>query len=269
MHDAVEILLELCAEKERAPFKRDRPFMEYWNILPNLPGKGTMLKLNNARVGLKHHGQRVSQDQLTAHLVNTRDFLDETCRVYFNLSLSEVSLKTLIRNDKIKRLLEAASIELEKERDIDYESVFSNAAVAFAFGMRDIHRRLHVSFPITNMLRLTTLLEGGNISHSLETAIGEITRAIENITVDYGRATGLLSLGIDLRDYEAFRELTPVIHDLGNDQPVMDWYRKPAESREDAQWCIDFVVDFMLRAEAPVRRANFAQPPLSLDDIPI
>ena len=135
--------------------------------------------------------------------------------------------------------------------------------------MRDIHRRLHVSFPITNMLRLTTLLEGGNISHSLETAIGEITRAIENITVDYGRATGLLSLGIDLRDYEAFRELTPVIHDLGNDQPVMDWYRKPAESREDAQWCIDFVVDFMLRAEAPVRRANFAQPPLSLDDIPI
>jgi hypothetical protein len=64
MHDAVEMILDVVAEAANTSIAAGRDFASYWKVLKNgsdpvhLPLERQMIRLNQARVALKHHGQR-------------------------------------------------------------------------------------------------------------------------------------------------------------------------------------------------------------------
>jgi hypothetical protein len=82
-----------------------------------------------------------------------------------------------------------------------------------------------------------------------------IKQEIEKLTKEYDRTINLISLGIDLQDYENFCTLTPSVNvSVGGDFFVLS--RATRAEAEDVRWCIDFVVEFMLRSEASRQRAK-------------
>src|SRR5215467_9772818 len=90
-----------------------------------------MKRLNQARVALKHHGQRPSHGQLITHLQNARAFIEDVCDKNFGTTLSEVSLIELIENEKVRDLLRDAQEAIGRN---DLRDAFTKAALAFAYG---------------------------------------------------------------------------------------------------------------------------------------
>ena len=78
-------------------------------------------------------------------------------------------------------------------------------------------------------------------------AYPDIAGEIEGILEEHNRAITLIHLGVNLNDYNRFSMLTPMVHCLFNEWKIFG--RRMTEKVEDVRWCIDFVVEFMLRAE--------------------
>ena len=101
MHDAAEMFLDLIAESHGAA-SQSRNFMDYWDALSKsrqpvqLPMRRAMEKLNRARVAIKHHGLRTSDDQVREHLANVKAFFEDTSEQCFGYPLSDVSMIGLI-----------------------------------------------------------------------------------------------------------------------------------------------------------------------------
>jgi hypothetical protein len=255
MHDAIEMFLDVAAEAVSAPISKRRDFKEYWQVFSNLdppislPMQRSMEKLNMARVGLKHHGHRTTADQINNHLIAAKSFLDEATNLCFGVSLSEISLVELIKSDKVRALLSASTTAMQNS---NYAEALENAALAFAIGSARVYRRLHLSFMGFGS-SLTSLAYGmdAELAGAIEHATVPIKEAINRLAEDYGRAISLVSLGVDLRDYELFQSLTPVVHLFpGGSHHAAQWMHESTQEEVKAQWCVDFVIDFMLRLES-------------------
>lgn len=99
-------------------------------------------------------------------------------------------------------------------------------------------------------------------------AIDYLQEAVRDLFENYGSRLVLVSLGIDLRDYTHFRSLTPIVIGIPGGQPSCQWMVSSSHNIVDAQWCIDFVIDFMLRVESGRITPSRSQPLASLDDFP-
>jgi len=252
MHDAVEMLLDLIAEVSNAPPSSKREFKEYWRVIAqaeipfNLPMQRPMEKLNRARVALKHHGQRISDDQIKEHLVTTRTFIDEACIQCFGTSLNEISLAGLIKDEQVRGLINIAVAELQNE---NMQAALANVATAFARASAAVYSKFSFSFRSVSFNSLDL-----GMDRSFENEIGRVTKpikdAIKTLSENHSRAIALVSLGIDLRDYELFRSLTPVVHITISGKTTIQWMHSPTQDIDTVQWCIDFVIEFMLRLES-------------------
>jgi hypothetical protein len=231
------MFLDTAAEALSIPGPQ-REFKNYWSSFAAanppvvLPMQRSMEKLNRARVDLKHHGIRPADDQLEEYVILSQAFVDEACRKCFDMDLTEASMFDLIKDDQVRDLLKTAQAELQH----------GNLGEAFVTAAKG----LSCGFSAGSRSKLAS-----RFSHfSLQNAVSDpLRRAISDVVTDISQEISLLSLGIDLRRYEKFLTLTPTIHRSANDTFSVIWQQSPNTNKEDAQWCIDFVVDFMLRAE--------------------
>jgi hypothetical protein len=231
LHDAIEMLLDTAAEAASLPLGKMREFKDYWRIFapPNspikLPLERAMEKINTARVALKHHGQRPTSDQLIDYLVTAKNFIDEVCPTLFGVALYEISMSNLVKDEHTRNLLKSAETQLGEAKPRD---ALASAALAFALGSRDVwHSRDEYPYIEGNMV---------------------------DILREYEEAITLIYLGLNFDDYRRFRMLTPTAHYLSGEWKVYD--NGNTERKEDVRWCIDFVVEFVLRAEERRRPAS-------------
>jgi hypothetical protein len=248
LHDAAEIFLDLAAEYLKLPASR-REFSDYWKLFRNvsppvtLPMERGMDKLNRARVALKHHGQLPNDNQLRNYLFTVQSFLDEASPLCFNLAIEDVSLVALIRDLQARELLERA---ISRLRTGDLREALDDAAIAYARRSAFARRRLHIPFWDSDLGR------GFGISSDLRREVRHsVERVLEGISRHYDEAIGLVSLGIDIRDYDLFRSLTPVVHLFSGGEAQTQWMQKRAPTEDQARWCVDFVINFVLALEAP------------------
>jgi len=192
LHDALEMFLDTAAEALGIPGPQ-REFKNYWSSFAAasqpvaLSIHRHMEKLNRARVALKHHGIRPADDQLEEYVILTQAFADDACVKCFGIELADASMFGLIKDDQVRELLTLAQAELQTG---NLTEAFVNAAkglsCGFSVGWRS---RLSNRFSV----------------FSLQTASSDrLTRAISDIIADVEREISLLSLGIDLRNYENF-----------------------------------------------------------------
>src|SRR5713101_7834848 len=79
LHDSIEMFLDTAADANSVPLGK-REFRDYWRSFTAanppiaLPMERAMEKINRARVALKHHGIRPSDDQLKDHLNTAKIF---------------------------------------------------------------------------------------------------------------------------------------------------------------------------------------------------
>ena len=106
-HDAVELFLLLTTEHLDVAVKslRGLVFSKYWEIVEpilqkkrkcGLTQKISMLKLNDARVNLKHHGTAPSADTIKSAKVNVANFLEENIDLIFGIKFADISMIDLV-----------------------------------------------------------------------------------------------------------------------------------------------------------------------------
>lgn len=181
---------------------------------------------------LKHHGLRPADAQLKEYSIISRTFLADACSLCFGISLEEASLLDLVKNDEVRELLKAAGLELSAG---NVAEVFTSAGKALACGFSLGWR--------------SRIYSGFSVFALKSVASDRLTRAITNIVEDIGREISLLSLGIEISNYTQFQTLTPAIQRSVSGKWSIQLTQPLSENHDDARWCIDFVIDFMLRAE--------------------
>jgi len=233
-HDAIEMSLDVLAEAANASTATGKNFESYWKGLKSsaplvhLPLERQMIRLNRARVDLKHHGLRPSSDQLITHLHNGRAFIEDMCDKNFAISLSDICLIDLIKNERLRDMLRDAQQAIDRD---DLREAFTKAAIALRYSSAEDSQ----SFPIE------------------DNELNRILREIDDTFAEvFGRmdvAISLVALGIDLPSYNKFKRLTPLLGITASGKVDHVWPRTPSDKPEDARWCIDFVIDLVLRVE--------------------
>ena len=107
--NAVEITLKCVASQQGiAPDKRVFDFEELLRKIPNLPLKDQIRGLHESRNTVQHQGDIPSSETVTKYKGYTEDFLRNSIQNNFGVSLDDLSLVSLIRSPKLRRLVQEA-----------------------------------------------------------------------------------------------------------------------------------------------------------------
>ncbi len=247
-HDSVELFLHLSSEELQAePIKRD--FLEYWDKLKgrqpdnnNLGFHSQMKKLNNLRVGLKHHGVPPPESEIVASRVNVTNFFEKYTLIIFKVDFDKISMIDSVQNTSAREYLTQATTFMEQGRygealykiAIAFDKIIVNyegskqsgfGKSVFHFGMRDPHS---VHFNVDNDI------------------IKYVNKSIEPLQ----KAVKILGLGLDLRRYVKFSLLTPeVFRTYGGVYLEFAFEPPSGRTKEHCQFCYDFVIDSAIRIQ--------------------
>ena len=206
--------------------------------------KAGLFRLNKARVGFKHHGISVSQEDALHFRETARAFLEGIALGELGLRFQRASLVSVIGHRRTKNWLRKAQDAVEAS---DYKKALEHAAAAFAIYVkaRSLHRA-----PVTSHRHWgPTSVDYGSADRELRQSLNEFSRWTVAHFEEIHRDLDLLRHGVDIMAYRRFVSLTPnVALSLSGAKTTM-WRlgATPEPTKEDTEFCIDFVVDSALR----------------------
>jgi hypothetical protein len=253
MHDTVELFLCLACEHLNTG-KNEIGFMKYWDILspkvgsPGLTQRVAMRRLNQARVSFKHHGIMPSVIDFEGFRVTTTLFLEENTPAIFGRSFDSVSLVDVVACEPAREHLRAA----EREVDENPNQAALSCRKAFAEILREQRNRPRTSLGANwrhsigslGYLNIRELKNHAGDNSVLQNFIDIIVGAVEALE----ERVELLSFGINGQKLSDFERITPAVWKSGNEYRFDDrWLRQtPGLSKDQAKWCIDFVIEVAL-----------------------
>jgi hypothetical protein len=126
-HDAAELALGAIADqRDKLPPKGKSYLMEYFEALKELdpsgeiPGRGYLRQLNEARIGMKHIGNFPDPRQWAQVGEKVYEYVDEWCTRYLVISFDELDESALLKSEVVKNHFDSAKQAL---REGDYERV--------------------------------------------------------------------------------------------------------------------------------------------------
>jgi hypothetical protein len=108
-HDSIDLFLQLAYEECKST-KKVNSFMDYWEAIKESSGieitqKEGMRRLNDARVGLKHHGNLSQRLALDGFKTSAFLFFEENTPLIFHVNFDDIDLINLVKFKKGKSLL--------------------------------------------------------------------------------------------------------------------------------------------------------------------
>lgn len=264
LHDGVELFLQLAAEhKNVGPGEKSRTdFEKYFGDIDaalspdRLSERPAMLRLNKARVVLKHHGLRPAPTEVTRLREAVEQFYEDNTPLVFGVVFGAVSMSDLIRFPGARAGLKEAESKLAEGDTaaalLEIVSSFERAVDDYEGEARAAYGRSPFDFAESFLFDSSFLRYGP----SARPPIGprnqgefedKIIRSVESLA----RGLKLLSLGLDYRQYAKFRLLSPP---AGTEpRPAKGGpgaNRRPwPPSADDCRFCFDFVVETALRLQ--------------------
>jgi hypothetical protein len=189
-----------------------------------------MIEVNKARVNFKHYGQLVQAASAREHVAYAEDFVQSVVLELFEQRLEDISLANLIQRKEVRELIKAAEKAYLEER---YEDCVTKCAEA----RHDINTWIAQVFP--------------HLEKPLgKTLDGPVAARLEGY-LQYVRSIVILSLiRTRLTDFHRFNGISPGILKspiTGSVQVIMK--AGVSISKQDAEFCIDFVTTFALGIE--------------------
>ena len=256
-HDSVELFLQLSLERlDTSSNKTDIKFMEYWSIidakLKNTPlsQKESMKGLNKSRVDLKHYGIIPSKLNIESFRATTLAFFNENCPIIFGVNFDDISLIDIIKLERPKILLKQAKEDFEKEL---IDKSLENLALSFEYLILDYEEskkdELNRSpfFFGEPMANLKSFYLGGiiNEDRKIKEFVDKVSKSIEEIQ----KAIKILSFGIDYKKYAKFQSIVPYVVFSINNEPIFYVREGMTLSKEDLEFCINFMVESALKLQ--------------------
>lgn len=240
-HDAMEIFFH-CLADTLGFDARGVTFTGFPTKIRGESGKaviasGIVDKVNSLRVPLKHQALRPGRTSLKALSADVEAFFEQNAREFLGIEFQDVSLGDLITNDVVRAQVKEAeaSIDAGKYRDAFQQLVSALDTL--------IHKVEPARMPRAS--RYGTKLERELVHRDevprfkAHAEWDQMMRMITRMNERYEKlvaAVEPLRVGLDTTDYLHFGELTRA--------------RTPInETRENAAFCLSFVIDAALRAQ--------------------
>lgn len=278
-HDAAELFLVLACEHKDVG-KKNMPFMAYWEELgrklpeDSLTQKKAMSRLNESRVGLKHHGNMPARSAIQEYRSIATLFFEENTPTVFGVDFGGISMVYLVRHPDIRAKLEDAE-DLHEQHELG--SAVGQLALAFDRMVGHYHRRN----PLLSGLKWPRLypnprgykLEGRSGSFKSRTGenakdeyarkkIGDIleqTDALKRAVAPMQDAMVAVALDIDYKRFRRFLALTPEVKMMNKADdpraepvptPIYHYESQWTADEDSYRFCFDFVIEAVLRAQA-------------------
>ena len=248
MHDAVEMFLQLVAEKLNISTKNFK-FLDYWKKLTlpknrQITQKESMRKLNNSRVALKHSGIKPSKQEIESFKNITKIFFEHECKNIFNLNFEDISLVDLVNYENVKDSLARAKNNFKMS---DINETLKNFAIAFSlllhnyeFNKKRGYRKSpfffgeDFTFLSSNFMRLD-----GDLGEFIDKT-GESIEAL-------GSAVKILSFGINYKKFVKFSYLTPKTYwTIDAKKPKVFSFKGAKISKKEFDFCFNFIIESAL-----------------------
>jgi len=241
-HDSIELFLHLACEKSNIE-TTNTDFKGYWTKLnpiysqEGLSQHASMMRLNKARVGLKHSGILPSSLEIEGFRAATTNFFEENTPKVFGIAFSDISMADLLQSQEARMHLRKADAMMDEG---NIETAFSELARAFfevenfyEESQRDEFGRSPYGFG-------KSLLKVDELKRTFGVTLSEICETVNRLC----EAMRVLALGLDYRKFVRFSELTPrVLRPIGGGPVVHDLKRTPPPTLNDYQFCRDFVIE--------------------------
>ena len=253
--NAAEAFLRYLAEHCKIPLEKIETFhslikkvgREHEQVLGH---SAALTRLNQARVSFKHLGINVPREDALAFQNNVNDFLNEISQEVLQLDFSAVSLVDAIGHGATEYLLHQAE---EALRDEDYERVVQFSARAahtylkYRAGLSGRDEAYLGGITIGGkVLPLPTHVVGHEVSLGV---LRDLTKSAARTQRQTQSLLMLLARGVDIASFFRFQTLAPITHQTqnGNFYQPGGLGKREGISKDDAQFCIRFVIDFTLQ----------------------
>ena len=236
LHDAVEAVLGAVADFLNANLASNIYLLGYYDLIKeadpehrDVPYKTQMRNLNTIRNNAKHQGI-LPNPKSNAHFPTTvYALIEDVCQTYLGLEFASVSLKSLIKDQKILSYIDKAENEIKKGK-------IEEGLISLAYAMYYICEKSTISlvslfFPTDEEKEIPTLFtQPHKIEHTVE----------------------LIEHGVDPFLYYRFKNLAPEIamcKDTRELFPRWDkWYGHPKNwTIQNTRFCLDFCIDTALK----------------------
>jgi hypothetical protein len=241
--DSVESFLHLAAGHLHIDV-RGKDFLNYLDdVSARMPDgrplgyRTQLVALNQARLNLKHHGNLPDQITIERHRAVTLAFFDDVTPRLFGIAFGSVSLTHLISDEDTRQHVESAEQAWETG---DTRKALTDLRLGFNRLVEGPSRRS------TKPAFGLPWDDRKNRQSGLHGIIKWIERLDKDMTSFDHRLT-LLSLGIDLHQYESFMAKTPLILYTLTGQADILFNGEPSADQEVFDSCRQFVVDIALR----------------------
>jgi hypothetical protein len=253
LHDSIEMYLKLLSEHKN--IRSDSfNFLDYWTHIPTLTLKESMRNLNARRVNIKHKGLLPSKSDIEISRVNATDFFEQNTISEFGIEFKDISLLTLIQYDNVRLHLENAQNALEENK---FDDCIEFSAIAFnglLYSYEDSKVGNYYGSPFFFGKNLTfnssfhmglgkdwNDLEGRKMAEFVDNVIESIQ--------SMQKAVKIISFGIDYKKFVKFKLLTPIVTRMANGKHFAEVWGKKKWTKENCQYCIDFVLDSSLKLQ--------------------
>lgn len=245
LHDCAEMFVQLVAEHLDVHMGKKADFLAYWDKIDVLTHREGMKRLNTLRVALKHSGV-IPVNAAIPLRTTVDDFLLENTRTVFDRDWATISMTDLIAIPVVREHLDLA---LEQQERGDHVEALASVAKAFYELIHNSEVRHASGLGLhTGGLEFLSHIPD---THSMQIHDRDLHRFVQTTKTAIEKLQErmqLLILGVDLRAYQRFVFLTPVIMRVmdGKGTLHVGWTRPADTSSTTFQFLFDFVVETAL-----------------------
>lgn len=248
IHDAVEMVLRVVAERVKARLKPNQDFegliqkIEEATASKPIPFRDHLFRLNKLRVGFKHSGLLPREGDVRALYVYSEAAVLQVCEEFLGVQASEVSLAHGISDKDVRdRLVHADGLIAEgKHRECATE-----CAIAWREIMGLLPRVEESRPPWDGKLYLPKAPD-----RDLKRALDDFARKVGEELSSLRSEMRFVIQGVDLREYRHFRAIVPHVNfTIGGQAHVVHRHGEDFYDREKAAFCVRFLVETALHGE--------------------
>ena len=252
-------------DKIGVPKEKYGAFMEFWarvkektNLEPSY--KDRFRALNDLRSNFKHHALLPNAEEIRGLAFVVPLFYEELCRNIFRFEFTEVSLGNLMPEGELRNRVKAAE-RLNEAKDFDGSVTELAIVMELMFGTMfpdpprdDPWANL---FQFNHVSHEEMLLRTGQVGSKAVRAIDDSFDQMQSQIDEVRHVVSLVAWGVDLRDYIRFRRITPNVYKSRSGDFQCFWRQEIMLTDDDADFCLQFVIDTALKVEAK----RLAHPP--------
>lgn len=244
LHDGVELFLALACESAGRTLTKGTDFAGYWRLLYSPPSPITlshetsMLRLNTARVLLKHHGMSLAPAEIDGFAQSVSDFYLDNTPLLWDKRFEDVSLVDLVADSEVQVQLRKCEVLVQAGTECMADISISFTMVTNAAKVREGHDP-HYIWP----------LRYADESYLPPDTVRYL-KDLENNIRDLREEVTVLAYQLDMGRLRTFRAKSYMVYQLmGIEGYQASTPKNPTATLHECRDCLDFVIDSALRIQ--------------------